>query len=210
MGMAEEIKSLAQEIVSSYDTRVSSVATIIETTHQMLEAFRTERAKMSDELREKLANGRTLRRKDFDAMMQGIRSRQDQGEEEVRRLTKNFVEEHKKMASELKRYLAHADSGRLEDFRAMMKEIQSRQTERGREVRLALEAFQREQDEMARELKALLAKGESLGIGDFKAALERVRTRQENIQNRSALYAENHGGCAPFSELGLVEKGGKN
>lgn len=183
MGMAEEMKSLAQEMVASYDTRILAVAMMIEATHQMIEAFKSERVKMSEQLKEKLATGESLRRKDFDAMMQGILSRQEEREEEVRRLLKGFVEEHQKMASELKGLLADAES-KIEDFRAVMRELQTRQMERSLEVRTALEGFQREHEEMARELRTLLAKGESLKIGALKATLNKIRTRQEEKELR--------------------------
>ena len=72
MGIAEDMKRVAQDIVSSYQSRVSTVATIIDNTHQILEDFKTRRNEMSNHLKETLAKEESLRKKDFDNMMKDV------------------------------------------------------------------------------------------------------------------------------------------
>ena len=95
MSLVEELKSLTENIISSYESRIQSIEGIFDTTHQLLEGFqesfldtKQEREKLSAELRENLVKNESLRRKDFDNMMQGILSTQDEREKEVRYILK--------------------------------------------------------------------------------------------------------------------------
>ena len=72
MNNAEDMRKLTEEIVSSYESRISAVCTIIDNTHQMLDDFREKRSAMSTQLRETLAKEDSLRKKDFDIMMKEI------------------------------------------------------------------------------------------------------------------------------------------
>ena len=70
MGIADDMKRLAKEIVSSYESRISEVGIIIDNTHRILEDFKTKRNEMSNQLKEILAKEESLRKKDFDSMME--------------------------------------------------------------------------------------------------------------------------------------------
>ncbi len=63
MSMSEEMKKLTKEIASSYEARISTVATIVNTTQQMLEEFRTERNKVNQQLREMLPEKNILEKR---------------------------------------------------------------------------------------------------------------------------------------------------
>lgn len=178
MSIVEEMKNLAQEIITSYEARINIVGNIIESTHRTLENFRNEREEMSGQLRKMLADFESLRKKDFDNMMRDIILRQDQREKEVREKLKNFLEEHKKMAQDLKELLSNAESVRLEKCKSSLEDIKVRQSEREREVNSMLEDFQKEQENLSDVLKELLNKGEQIRIKDFKATLRRIRAEQ--------------------------------
>ncbi|MDO9463956.1 MAG: hypothetical protein Q7J67_01465 [bacterium] len=178
MGSAEEMKNLAQGIVSSYQARVSEVATVMDNAHQILEDFKLKRSEMSSQLRETLANGESLRKKDFDNMMKGILSHQEEREKEVKDLLKTFFEEQKEIAEAIRKNLAEGESVRISDFKKMLQDIQARQKLRENEVRTTLKEFQEGHREMAESLHSLLNKEESLRIEDFKEMLKDIRSRQ--------------------------------
>ena len=57
MGIAEQMRNLAQDIIASYDDRISAVETMVDGTHNLLADFRRKNDEMSSQLRETLARG---------------------------------------------------------------------------------------------------------------------------------------------------------
>ena len=178
MGIADDMKRIAQEIVSSYESRISTVGTIIDNTHQILGDFKIKRDEMSSQLKQTLANEESLRKKDFDNMMKDILVHQEDRENQARDLLKTFFEEQKEIAQVIKRNLAEGEKVRISDFKNSLKNIQARQNARENEVATTLKEFQTEYKEMAESLRSLLNKGEAIRIKDFKEMLKNVRSRQ--------------------------------
>jgi len=193
MPLTEEMKNFVKSFVSSYEMRVQSMGAIFDTTHQLLEGFqesfldvKQEREKVSAELREKLAKNESLRRKDFDNMMQGILSTGDEREKEVRNLLRSYLNEQKEMAQVLrerlekfKDTLVRGEVQRVKDFQGMFKEILAKQEKRKEEVTSKLKEFQKEQQEMAKRLKEILAKGKELRIRDLKSMLKEFEAQHK-------------------------------
>lgn len=193
MPLIEKMGDIVDDIVSSYEARIQSIGAIFDTTHQLLEGFqesfldtKQEREKLSAELRENLVKIESLRRKDFDNMMQGILSIQDEREKEVRSIFKNYLNEHKEMAvalrenlSKVKDALAKGEAERIKEFQALIKEILAKQDERKNEVTSKLKEFQKEQQEVAKRLKELLAKGNQLRIRDLKSMLKEFKAQNK-------------------------------
>ena len=190
MGIAEDMKTLTEEIVSSYESRISTVDMIIDNTCHLLDDFKTKRNEISSQLKETLANGESLRKKDFDNMMKDILSHQDEREKEVRDLLKTFFEEQKEIAKTIKKNLAEGEKVRTNDFKKMLQDIQARQKTRENEVSVMLKEFQTEYEELAESLRSLLNKGEAIRIKDFKEMLKNIRTRQMEREKevRERLY----------------------
>ena len=178
MGIAEDMKRVAEEIVSSYQSRISTVAMIIDNTHQLLEDFKNKRNEMSNHLKETLARQESLRKKDFDNMMKDILSHQDEREKQVRDLLKTFFEEQKEIAQVIKRNLAEGEKVRISDFKKMLENIKARQKTRENEASVMLKEFQTEYKEMAESLRSLLDKREAIRINEFKEMLKDIRSRQ--------------------------------
>ena len=178
MGIAEDMKRVAEEIVFSYQSRISTVATIIDNTHQLLEDFKNNRNEMSNQLKEALAKEESLRKKDFDNMMEDILSHQDEREKQVKELLKTFFEEQKEIAEIIKKSLAEGEKIRIDDFKKMLQDIQARQKTREKEVSMRLEEFQAEYKEITESLRSLLDKREAIRIKEFKEMLKDIRSRQ--------------------------------
>jgi len=206
--MSNGMKNIVESVISSYQARIQSIGAIFDSTHQLLEGFqdgllntREEREKVSTELRENLAKNESLRKKDFDNMMQDILSAQDQREKQVRSLLKGYLDEQKEVANALgeslgkvKDDLSRGQAQRVKEFQAAITEILAKQEQRKQEVSSELKEFQKNQQEMAKRLKELLAKGRKLRIKDLKSMLAEFKIqhkeqiaqqkeRKEEVQN---------------------------
>ena len=178
MGIADDMERLAKEVVSSYESSISTVGIIIDNTHRILEDFKTKRNEMSNQLKEILAKEESLRKKDFDSMMEEILSHQGEREKQARSLLRTFLEEQKEMAQTIKKNLSEGEKVRINDFKKMLQDIQTRQKAGENEVSMMLKEFQGEHKEMAESLRSLLDKGEAIRIKDFKEMLKNIRSRQ--------------------------------
>lgn len=175
MGIASDIKTLGEDIVASYDSRVKAIGTLVKDTHQMLKGFDAEHKEMSEKLRADLAKGEEDRLKDFKALMGEIKKFVGGVVKETAALLKKLQEEYKVMADELKDSLAKGETERLKEFKALkaeiekyvddvvkttkrlMDEIRKRQKERNAQVADLLEAYKTERERMAANWQALTA-----------------------------------------------------
>ena len=180
MGMTEDIRKVTEGIVSSYQARISQVVTMVDNTNHILEDFRMRRNKMSCQLKETLAKEESLRRKDFDNMINGVLSHQDMREKEVRVLLDTFFEEQKEIAEIVKKSLTESKRVRIDDFRKSLQNIQDRQKVREKEIKTALLEFQEEYKEIVVSLSSLLDKEEEVRIKDFKEMVGNIRVWQKN------------------------------
>jgi bacterioferritin (cytochrome b1) len=192
------MKSTIDHIVSSYETRIQSIGTLFDATHQVLQGFhdslfdtREEREKLNGELRENLAKNKSLRRKDFDNLMEGIILTQNEREKEVRNLLNSYLHGQKEMAQDLRENLegfrdsiAKGEAQRVKEFQEMIKHILAKQEERKDEVTSRLKEFKKEQKMLASRLKELLTKGRDLRIKDLKAMVKYFRVLSKERLDR--------------------------
>lgn len=166
---------------------------IFDTIYQILQSFqeyflvKQEREMVKGKLRENLAKNNSLRRKDFDNMMEGILSTLDRKEEELIYLSNNYLSNQKKTwqalgenLTNMKGTLAHEEEEEEEEegriFQGMVKDIFFNQSENGgKEVTHKLKEFQKEHQKMIDSLKALLVKREEVRLRDFKSTVENIR-----------------------------------
>ena len=191
MALAGEMKDIVDRIVSSYEARIQNIGNLFDATHQILlnvqgSLFdaRQEREKLNTELRESLAKNRSLRRRDFDRMMQGIILAQEDREQEVKDLLNSYLSEQKKRTEnlreslkEFKGCLEKGEAQRVKEFQKLIKGILAKQEERKDQVTSRLKELRKEQKVLASRFKELLAKGRELRIKDLKAMLEEFKTR---------------------------------
>jgi DNA-binding transcriptional MerR regulator len=174
------MRDVAQDLISSYDARVDAIGTIIDNTYEILEGFRDKRAKLSRELKETLAKKESLRKKDFDRMINGILLSQAEKEKEVKQNLKNFIKEQKKQASELRDALTN---GEVERIKKAQIEIEKGIVK----IKGLLKYFGEEQEGLTSELRKLLNKGKDLKIKDFK---ETTRNLSQDVKFGQTLNRE--------------------
>jgi hypothetical protein len=199
MLLAEDTRSFVEDVFSSYETRMRSVESLFDATSKILQGFQDsvldtgqERTKISEQLKENLARNGSLRRKDFDNMMRVVSSYQDQQEQEVRDFSRNYLKEQATLVQELRENLrnftnalAEGEAQRVKEFHSLITEIFARQEQRKNEVVSKLQEFQKDQQDTARMLNELLAKGRELRTADLKSKLaEFKKGREERIANQ--------------------------
>jgi len=196
MNNNDEMKKLVLRVVSLYESRVLSVGMIIADSHKLLEDFRSQRNELCIKLRDKLANVKSLRKKDFDSMIKDIQGNQDTQESEVKNLLETFLKEQHELGCVLKNNLEKDDEIKAEDFKNIIQNIQVRQKDRLNEIRIALESFQNDFQEVFKTLHDLLNIKEMINIRDIKSVLDHVKQTQlerkitvkEKINNLKETY----------------------
>jgi hypothetical protein len=186
---SETTERLIDILFASYEERVSSIGTFIDTTYQVAQeaqhpllATKEEQERINAELRERLATTSSLRRKDFDRMMQELLSSQREQEEEVRSLLDSYLKEQRAIVQELRDSLTRVRDSAAEDKAAEVKRLHNQLKEtperqercRGRMCE-KLREFQRKHEALTSMLRDLLARGEDLKIRDFKQMLGRFK-----------------------------------
>jgi hypothetical protein len=215
MANALNLKQVADEIISSYEERLQSIGAIIDNTQMVLGEFQEsisntnqEKETLKVQLRDILARNESLRKKDFDVMMNAILISQDDREREVRSLLNNYLMEQKEMARQLKENLGSFKDalnknniGRIKEFHGMLQDILKKQEERKTEVTAKLKAFQKEQGELSLTLGELLSKGRDLRTKDLKTMLKQFEAqsreraaqqqeRKEDVQKMLSTFRE--------------------
>ena len=163
---------IAKDIVASYEARINVVRAIVEDTRKLLEDFRNKREKMSQELREALAQHESLRKKDFDKMMGDIMLLQSEREENVKNMLADFENQETQVLGGLKVMLQRGEKLRLKDFKKTLAKIKGEQEARQKEaperineevlrmrsdVQLLLENFKKEREKVASGWKEMTA-----------------------------------------------------
>lgn len=166
------MRDLIEGLLESYSARVETVTALIGQTAEILKQAEQEQEAMAQELRELLAKERSLRRKDFDRMMETIRTQRRRREQEMTQMVESFQRDEEAMVEELRGILSGGKAVSAETFRALGEDILQRQRARESEVGRLLRAFHLEQEELAAGLKKLLAKGDGVRVQDFKAMVK--------------------------------------
>jgi len=174
----EKMVRLVQEIVVSYETQISMLGTVIDSTYEILQESEVALTEVHNQLRKTLADNASLRKKDYDSMIAEIESRQEEGRLEIKRLLNEFILAHRKAAAQLRELIADAKSTRVIDFRTAIAEIQARQDEAQKKVISRLNANLDEQEEIIAEVYGLLNNGNPVKVKDLKAALGKLKVKQ--------------------------------
>ena len=196
-----DMKKLTEEIIVSYESRISTVGAVINNAYQALDDFRTNRNEMNVELKDTLSSKGSLRKKDFDNMMKDIVMHQDGKDREIRNLLNAYLEEQKEDAKNIRENFQKNSFARLEDektrinnFRKMLNDIRERQTARENEVHGMLDEFRREHKEMAESLRELLGRNKALRSNDLKMMLKNIREKRiekkEEIRKAASQWRE--------------------
>jgi len=199
MNIANQVKSLTEDIEASYGTRIAAVSDIVKETRQTLRNFNREHQKMSGDLRRSLASNQSGRAR------------------EVRKMRTENVEQLKEMAKDLLSFLSSANSARKDEVVKLMNEIRGfiREVEKGSEERTdrvkdLLEDFAEEHQERAASLKRELSSFQrhlSSVVEDMRAVNSsdhrQARTHWQNLAKVMAAKRAGKSIPAPRAEMGV-------
>lgn len=165
MAELDEIREMTANVVSSYQDRISAVEEIIERSLTMLDQSRLAKQIVHNELKETLANGESLRKKDFDDLMAPLLNYQEKREHEIKSLLGDFLKSQRELAGQLKRVI---QAGILDKTAELEKTIQAAIET----VKKQVISFQQEQDRIAKHMQYLFDKKAELTLREFKKILE--------------------------------------
>jgi len=178
VGTGDELKALANSVIDSYEMRVRTVNGLMEQAYGFLRSFQMELEEMIDRLRDNLAKGESLRKKDFDRMMADFTERRLSHQLTAEDVLSRFQKEETEMIDRLRKIIVSGGRSNLNDMEAIRDDILKRQKEREASVIQALKRIQVEQEELKAAIKRLLSKGEDVRMKDFKLMLKSLRVQQ--------------------------------
>jgi len=181
MGLAEDTKNLAEDILASYDLRVKEIRKLEKDTQNTLKGFQGEQKKMSDELRRTLEQAEVDRLKASGSLKNEIQAEQAKRNKEVADLLEKFSKDHEGMSAELRRTLEQGEADRLKASGSLKNEIQAEQKNRNKEVADLLEKFAKGHEDMAAELRKTLKGGEVVRLKEVLDLLQEFKTEREKM-----------------------------
>ena len=176
--MDTEIKTVVDNILDSYETRVKVVGKVMKETTVLLKRLSREQAEMALGLRDTLAKKESLRKRDFDYLLEDIVLKNLDKEKKVNGVLEGFQEEEKDIIARLRNILTGTEKVKLSEFNLLSKEILGRLDRREKEAGEVLRSFHIEQEELAAGLRKLAEKGDQVRTKDIKAMTERLKLRQ--------------------------------
>ena len=143
-----------------------------------LKRLSKEQAEMALQLRDILAKKESLRKRDFDYLLEDIVLKNLGKERNVNKVLRSFQKEEEEMVARLRNILTGSEKIKLSEFKLLSKEILERLDRKEKEASDMLRNFHIEQEEFARGLRKLVEKGNQVKAKDFKAVTESLRLRQ--------------------------------
>ncbi|MEW6002860.1 MAG: hypothetical protein AB1638_09480 [Nitrospirota bacterium] len=198
MGIADDMKRITENIVTSHDVRVKALDNLVADTRKTLKGFASDRKKMSKEQAKNLADFVEDLSKSVEDMLKGFQKSHKQMSVEqaksladfVADLTKNvgnmmkgIQKAHKEMADELKESLEKGETDRLKSFKSMMGNIRKGIKDIESYVANKLKEFSDAHAEMSEELKKDLAKYVSGIVSGTKKLLSKYSSDMKKAAN---------------------------
>jgi hypothetical protein len=194
------------DLITSYESRIATVEDLMATAYQAtvssdgsFDVLDEERERLKTGLQKTLATNCSLRRKDFDHLMEKVladsnkkRGAIEEERSRVREKVKEYLDEQKELANQLRQQLVeltgeNVDKGCLD---TIIGNIRATCEDKGqllfvmlRDLQLHLETFQNEQKEINHKMQRLVERGESLSLEDLRH-LEAAKARQDRQAGR--------------------------
>lgn len=188
MDTSKEMQSMVNEVLTSYEERVSEVNSLRESVMELVQETKKERDALYEKLREAMAKGKSLRRKDFDRMVSGVKRLEEEKAKELGDLVDILKMEEESKHTVLSGLLSGSevvDSESVKQF--VSKDIEGSNGGREAEINSVINDFRAEVERVNESIKGLLKRGGSLKIADFKNALKGINSSLNGSTNNSAL-----------------------
>ena len=194
------MEEMVLDLISSYENRICVVEKLVTTadSDESLSELGKETEKLKTTLRETLVNNCSLRRKDFNKLMERMLSdfekdkkKIEEEQQQVRDKVKGYLSEQKELAASLREKLARfATDAEKDSLKAAIQEFKTACQDKAEQVfvllrdfQSRLDVFQREQEEVNHKLQRLVDRGETLRIEDLRQ-LETAKAREDRKAER--------------------------
>ncbi len=196
------INDFIEDFITSYEARIQKIETIFstseavtESSHVLLKDFqnslndlREERTCLNSELRENLAKNGSLRKNDYDKMMEDIFFLLDEKEKEAENQFCQYIEDQKAMARFLRKGILDLKDTeskeckeKIKTFKQELEHILQVQKERKDLVEKKLLDFQTIHNNITKSFKMLLEKGVQVFCKDIKNVKKNVLKEKEIV-----------------------------
>jgi len=182
MSIANQVKSLTENIEASYGTRITAVSDIVKETHQTLGNFNRGHKKMADDLRDLLsASGKERsvsekeRIEEFTTLIGEIKGAVTAIEKDTAETLADFRSSHKEMSEAQGAELVKITKERVEEVSQKLSEFGREHQKMARQLRGELSSFQKKLEREVAEMRAPV-------IADLKEA-------RRNWQNLAKVMA---------------------
>lgn len=166
MSLSPEMRTLARDIIASYDRRIRSIRALAEETANLLSSFRKEHDRVVNMLRRSLEI-------EVKALV-----------EETSGLLAGFREDIDEIAEALRKEPDAEEAHRLKEFQQLLRSIQARQRESEKDVNSLLALLRAERQEIARawqQMSARMYKSEALTTA---SALEAQNPQEGSVRRK--------------------------
>ena len=178
------------ETLSQFDSKILEVTKVVESSYQVFEELKKEWNLAAFHLRENLAKSSSLRKKDFDFLVQGVFDFQEKREKEIRDKLYQYLDNQKEFSQSLKKLLIqveqHKENKDIEGvqneaniFLKLKEEFETKE----KTFKESLEEFKKEQKFIAQTLHNFLKNQNitSKGFKDTITTLLKSLTSEEKI-----------------------------
>ena len=177
------VEDLAQKITSLYGARIERAAKLKKEVADILDGFRQEEKGIVFKLQPLLAEKQSLRKKDFDLVMEKILSHHGEKEKEIAEKLSEFQQAEEQMAEALKKFFKEKQKPTIDALRSLALSLQERQRAKAEEIQNLLTVFSNNHEETTVVLSRLLEKGEKIKIKDFKKMTAQLKLKQAQKQD---------------------------
>jgi len=164
----DQMKKMTEDLVETYCTHVTAISDLITESYEMMERYKEDREKIRKELRELLAAKNSLRRKDFDILIDDAMEPQFVREKEVKEILHRFLAAQKVLSVNLKESLQLNDLGMVRDLKSEIEQ----EIDQAKQV---VVFFHLQQSSLLQRFKSLLKKGSRLTVTEFKEVMGQIR-----------------------------------
>jgi len=176
---AEALRGVVEGIIDTYEERVRTVTSLMKQAVQRIQAFHKEQEELANRLKALLARNESLRKKDFDAMMAGVRTTQAQRGQEVSHMVDELCQKEGATIRQLRAILTGPSPSTMEEFRLLKEEMLGRPRQRERKVSQMMKLFHQDQEELTAALRRLVDKGTAARIKDLKGVVRALHLDQQ-------------------------------
>jgi len=188
-------------LIKGYEQRVNTVLQYMTAAADLLGQLRGQQDTMIAQLRDMLAEQRSMRRRDFDTLVSRMISERRRRLEALPTLIKEFGRAEQAVLGKLRELLQGNADDVARAWPELKREIQFLHRMRERNVSRALKRVHIEQEELCRGLRGLLAKGERVRIGDLKAVVREVNAiSPQGLVDLAGVLRDCRSACAEVSE----------